>query len=65
MYLTTQFDVDRFDDDDSWQPLGKVLLAAPLGSQRYNLHVPEQSDYDFYVVYQVLSLSCVAVFVLL
>ena len=32
--------------------LGRVLLACPLGSQRYNLDVPGKSDMDFYVVYQ-------------
>lgn len=31
--------------------LGRVLLACPFGSQRYNCHT-EQSDVDMFVVYQ-------------
>ncbi|XP_045175397.2 uncharacterized protein LOC123536344 isoform X2 [Mercenaria mercenaria] len=33
------------------QELGKVLLACPFGSQRYNLHTPS-SDTDMFIVYQ-------------
>lgn len=45
--------------DDTWktivnkveEDLGKIILACPFGSQRYNLCTPE-SDTDMFIVYQ-------------
>lgn len=48
-----------FKEKEAWQTviakitkdLGKVFLACPFGSQRYNCNVPE-SDLDIFIVYQ-------------